>query len=214
MLAENTAVLPGAIAEQLRASVISQEIVPGASVTESAVALRFGIARATARIAIDRLVADGILRREAHHAARVPELTSADIIDLFEARSVLECAAMASLATAGTIPAEALRAHRALPASEDFALHDIAFHRSLVGGQPSTRLAHMHNLLMGEVELCIGQVQAAHLLTAAEVTAQHQRILDAITSGDADSAAQLTREHIAFARDALLTHIDPALEAE
>jgi DNA-binding GntR family transcriptional regulator len=64
----------------------------------------------------------------------------------------------------------------------------------------------MHELLMGEIELCIGQVQAAHLLTATEIGAQHQGILDAITAGDATTASRLTTEHITGSRDRLLAH--------
>lgn len=202
---ETTVVLPEQIADELRASILNQTDAPGSSLTESAVALRFGVARPTARLAIDKLVADGLLRREAHRAARVPELSRADIIDLFDNRAVIESAAMAALAKSGTIPAAALAAHRALAHTENFAHHDIAFHRSLVAGQPSPRLTRMHELLMGEIELCIGQVQAAHLLSSTEIARQHQGILDAITAGDPDAAAALTRDHITGARDRLLT---------
>ena len=208
MSLESNSVLPGAIAGQLRSSILSGQDAPGSSITEAAVALRFGVARPTARIAIERLVADGLLRREPHSAARVPELTRDDIVDLFDNRAVVESAAMAALAAAGTIPAEALAAHRALVADENFAEHDIAFHRSLVAGQPSPRLARLHSLLMGEIELCIGQVQAAQLISPTEVASQHQRILDAITSGDALEASLLTKAHIASSRDALLAHVD------
>lgn len=208
MSLEPTPVLPDAIADELRASILSQVDAPGATITESAIALRFGVARPTARLAINRLVADGLLRREPHRAARVPELTRDDIRDLFDNRALIEAAAMAALAAAGRIPAEALAAHRALSNSDDFARHDAAFHRALVGGQESPRLAQMHALLMGEIELCIGQVQAAHLLSTAEVAAQHQGILDAITSGDPVAASALTRSHIAGARDRLVAHID------
>jgi len=199
------AVLPESIADQLRASILAQTDAPGSTLTEAAVALRFGVARPTARIAIERLVADGLLRREAHRAARVPQLRRDDIVDLFNNRAIVEGAAIAALES---IPAEALAAHRSLVASTDFAQSDIQFHRALVAGQPSPRLARMHALLMGEIELCIGQVQAAQLLTATEIAAQHQGILDAITAGDRDAAAQLARDHIAHSRDALLNHVD------
>jgi len=56
------------------------------------------------------------------------------------------------------------------------------------------------------VELCIGQVQAAHLLSAADVAKQHQGILDALLAGHRDRAARLTREHVGVSRDALLAH--------
>ena len=61
----------------------------------------------------------------------------------------------------------------------------------------------LHDSLMGEVELCIGQVQAAHLLTAEEVGMQHQGILDAILAGDAALASRLSTDHIAGSRDRL-----------
>jgi len=208
MSLESSAVLPEAIADGLRASIIAQRDAPGTALTESSVALRFSVARPTARLAIDRLVADGILRREAHRAARVPELSRDDIAQLFDARAIIESAAMAALAASGTIPSPALAAHRALAASEAFAVHDIAFHRALVSGQSNSRLTRMHELIMGEVELCIGQVQAAQLLSATDVARQHQAILDAITSGNADAAADLTRIHIVGARDRLLNHVD------
>jgi DNA-binding GntR family transcriptional regulator len=66
----------------------------------------------------------------------------------------------------------------------------------------------MHALLMGEIELCIGQVQAHQLLTARMVAEQHQGILDAVATGDAPLAARLTREHIAGSRDRLLDFYD------
>lgn len=204
-------VRPAAIYESLRAGILDQSVAPGSTLTESAVALRFGVTRPTAKLAIERLVTQGLLRREAHQAARVPELTRDDIVDLYDTRAIIETAAVESLARGGDLPAEALAAHRSLLAhttDESFASDDIAFHRAMVGGAPSARLPRMHALLMGEIELCIGQVQAHHLITAAEVAAQHQGILDAVTAGDAERAATLTRDHITGSRDRLLAHYD------
>jgi DNA-binding GntR family transcriptional regulator len=207
-------VLPDAIYEELRDRILAQTDAPGTSLTESAVALRFGVARPTAKTAIERLVAEGLLHRESHAAARIPELSRDDIVDLFENRAIIEGAALSKLAAGGTIPAEALAAHRALQAGVDndepFAALDIAFHRALVTGQSSTRLIRMHSLLMGEIELCIGQVQANHLRTASEVSRQHQGILDAVTAGDSQLATRLTRAHIADSRERLLAHVDGA----
>ena len=202
--APNARLLPETIYEDLRSSIIAQDVAPGSAVTEATVAARFGVARQTAKVAIERLVAEGLLRRETHKAARVPQLTAAEIADLYESRAIVESAAVARLEG---IPAAALSAHRALiAAGADFAGHDIAFHRALVASQPNSRLAQMHSLIMGEIELCIGQVQAAHLLNAEDVAEQHQGILVAILAGDSDRAARLTSEHIAISRDRLLAH--------
>jgi DNA-binding GntR family transcriptional regulator len=205
-------VLPDAIYLELRSGIIAQVDAPGTTFTESAIALRFGVSRPTAKMAIERLVAEGLLRRESHSAARIPELSRDDILDLFDNRAIIEGAALARLAAGGTIPAEALAAHRALQAGastdEPYAALDVEFHRSLVTGQSSPRLVRMHSLLMGEIELCIGQVQANQLRTAQDVASQHQGILDAVTAGDSEAAERLTREHIEQTRDRLLDHVD------
>ena len=205
-------VLPDAIYEELRNGILARGEAPGATFTESAIALRFGVSRPTAKLAIERLVTEGLLRRESHSAARIPELSREDIVDLFENRAIVEGAALARLAASGTIPAEALAAHRSIQAGAGsdapYAILDIAFHRALVTGQSSSRLIRMHSLLMGEIELCIGQVQANRLRTAADVAAQHQGILDAVTAGDSDLAERLTREHIEQSRERLLAHVD------
>jgi DNA-binding GntR family transcriptional regulator len=209
-------VLPDVIYGDVRADILAQAITPGSTVTESAVALRFGVARPTAKMAIERLVTEGLLRREANQAARVPVLTRDDVVDLLDARAVVESAAVARLATEGTIPAAALGAHRALQAHSDgdpdVATLDIEFHRALVTGQDSIRLQRMHALLMGEIELCIGQVLSGRLRTASDVSAEHQRILDAVLAGDAALADELTRSHIAVTRARLLAQFDENAE--
>jgi DNA-binding FadR family transcriptional regulator len=85
---------------------------------------------------------------------------------------------------------------------------DIAFHRALVEAQRSPRLARLHAQLMGEIELCTGQVQAHPLLALDDVLAQHQGILDAVVTGDPERAGTLTRAHIDGARDRLLARYD------
>ena len=129
------AVLPDTIYDELRGGILSQVAAPGDTFTESALALRFGVSRPTAKLAIERLVAEGLLRRESHSAARIPELSREDIVDLFENRAIIEGAALSKLAAGGTIPAVALAAHRALQAGADIdapsAVLDIAFHRAL-----------------------------------------------------------------------------------
>jgi DNA-binding GntR family transcriptional regulator len=206
------AVLPGAIADELRADVVEVRLAPGETVTEAAVALRFGVARSTARIAIEKLVAEGMLRREVHHAARVSELSRDDILDLYATRAVVEGAAMRWLAEQGAVPAEALAAHRGIREAARhggaFAAQDIAFHRALVAGQRSPRLARVHDQLMGEIELGIGQVQAHGLMSATTIAEQHEYVLAAVVAGDGERAERLAREHVTAARDALLAHYD------
>ena len=208
--------VPAAVADALRADVIAVRIRPGDSVTEAAVATRFGVSRPTARIAIDQLVRAGLLRREANRGARVPTLSRADIVDLYDNRALVEGAALAALARAGAVPADAVRSNRALAEAPDdasFAADDIRFHRALVAAQESPRLTRMHDSLMGEIELCIGQVDANSLWRPAEIASQHSRILQAVVAGDAERASRLVREHIVTSRDRLLDHVDGSVDS-
>lgn len=198
------------ITESLRRDILSLAWTPGATVTESAVSLRYGVARPTAKHGIERLVAEGVLTREANRSARVPVLDRGDLVDLYDSRAVVERSALRRLAAIGSVPAAAVAANRSLAAAPDgpFAADDIAFHRALVGGQPSARLARMHAALMGEIELCIGQIDAHSLMSRAEIARQHDGILAAVVAGDPDLAERLVAEHIAAARDRLLAHWD------
>ena len=202
--------ITGSIVEALRSDILALVLQPGDSVTEAAVTARYGVARPTARQAIERLVAEGVLTREANKAARIPVLDRGDIVDLYDSRSVVERAALRRLAEIGSAPPAAVAANRALAATPTgpFAADDIAFHRALVGAQPNARLAAMHGALMGEIELCIGQIDAHSLMSRGEIAAQHSGILDAVVASDPDLAERLIAEHVAYARDRLLDHYD------
>jgi len=204
-------VRPDAVVASLRDAILTGVLAPGAAVTEGLVADSFRVARPTARIAIDRLVADGLLAREPHHAARVRRLDRADLADLFAARAAVESAAVELLAGTRAIPDAASAAHEkllALGADASYWAIDIAFHRALVQGSLSTRLPRLHDQLMGEIELAIAQVDAHRLRSTREVEAEHGRILDAVAAGDAALAEHLTRSHILASRDRLLAHYD------
>jgi DNA-binding GntR family transcriptional regulator len=209
-----TTSVPQAVYDALRESIVTSAESPGALLTETAIAVRYGVARPTAKAALERLVSEGLLSRRPHHAAQVTELSRDDIEDLYGNRALLEEAALGILASDGVVPIAALSVHRELleHARADnraaLARTDVEFHRALVLAQHSTRLAKMHGLLMGEIELCIGQVQSHQLIRPDEIAEQHQSILDAVAARDVDLAARLTREHIIYARDRLLQKYD------
>ncbi|WP_394770681.1 GntR family transcriptional regulator [Lacisediminihabitans sp.] len=209
-----TTSLPEAVYEALRESIVTGSAAPGSLLTETAIALQYGVARPTAKAALERLVSEGLLTRQAHHAARVPQLDRDDIVDLYANRALIEEAALHNLAMAGAVPPTALALQRQLEehvANDDraaLARTDIDFHRALVLAQQSPRLGRLHSLIMGEIELCIGQVQAHQLIRPSDVAQQHQGILDAVAVGDIALAGRLTREHIFNARDRLLRKFD------
>src|SRR5690606_24317789 len=135
MTSDAAPVRPDAVVASLRSAILTGVLAPGDAVTEALVADTFHVARPTARIAIDRLVAEGILAREPHHAARVRRLDRDDLADLFAARAAVESAAVELLAGTSAVPDAASAAHErlsALDADASYWAIDIAFHRALV----------------------------------------------------------------------------------
>lgn len=100
-----------AIVEDLKSQVLGQELAPDTPLTEVEVATRYDVARATAKAAIERLVADKVLVRKNHKTARVVSLGPADARDIYLARSYLEREALRQLAERRVVPEAARTAN-------------------------------------------------------------------------------------------------------
>ena len=191
---EHVSSLADTVYEALRERIVNTLEEPGTVLTENGVAQRFGVARPTAKAALERLVVRGLLRRKAHRAAQVPLLSRADIEDLYATRIIVEEAVVANLARKGYMPPRALDAHRFLieagvERNEEapFVQADLNFHQALVAGHGSSRLTRMHDLILGEVQLCMGQLQSHQLIRTYDINKQHQGIIDAIDSATTSS---------------------------
>lgn len=208
--------LSDAVQAALREWIVTGGAGAAGLVTEVGIAARFGVARPTARVAVERLLAEGLLVRDGRRGARVPVLSAADVCDLYDSRSLLEVDAHARLARTRTVPPTAvvattrLRAHAASGEAAGVAAADVEFHRRLVAAAGSRRLDRMHELLMGEAHLCMGQVQHRHLVAGTVIADEHDAILEAVCAGDAALVAERTARHLSTARDKLLA----ALAAE
>jgi DNA-binding GntR family transcriptional regulator len=197
----------------LRQRIINGELAPGEKVTEAKVVGEYGVARPTAKACLERLTAAGLLQRTAHRTAVVPELDQADILDLYFARDSIERSAVQRLAETSTVPPEARGAQERIERAvadgvfPDQVEADIAFHTSLVDAVGSKRLSRMHELIMGEVHLTMGQFQAHRTTDPRTVATEHEAILDAISAGDAPVAADHLSAHLRAARDRLVARL-------
>ncbi|MBT2485652.1 MULTISPECIES: GntR family transcriptional regulator [unclassified Microbacterium] len=198
-----------AVTAQLRARILSGEIRPETPLTEAAVARTFGVARPSAKAAIEQLVASGILVRTAHRSARVAGIDPATVRDVYRTRTRLESAALRELAGTRTVPQFAVDANAeilALPPGPDPATvdPDLRFHTALIDALESERTSRMYRSVLDEVRLCMAQVQGRRLLAAAAIAAQHAEILEAVASGEGERAARLLAEHLFAAEERLV----------
>lgn len=204
--------LVDALADELRERLFT-ELAPGAVVGESEVARRYEVARPTAKAAIERLVQEGLLRRDAHRSAKIPLLGADDVADLYFARTCVESAAMRRLAVTAVAPPAAADAIQQLaqaakgPTTSSLVEPDIRFHRALVDALGSVRLSRVHAGIMSEMRLCMTQVQAHHLLDPAIIVAEHEAILAAVAAGSQDRAAAELEAHLSRACGVLVDDV-------
>ncbi|MFD8767825.1 GntR family transcriptional regulator [Microbacterium oxydans] len=202
-----------AVTAQLRGRILSGAIRSGSPITEAAVSQIFGVARPSAKAAIEQLVASGLLVRTAHRSARVVDIDSVTVRDVYRTRTRLESAALRELAGSKNVPAAALAANAeimAMPGGPDPATvaPDLRFHTALIDALDSERTGRMYRSVLDEVRLCMAQVQGRRLLDAADIAAQHADILDAVASGDGERAAALLEAHLSSAEDRLVEALD------
>ncbi len=97
------------VAELLREQIIQGSLMPGERIVETKWALRFGVAQASIREAINILAQDGFISKTSGRSARVILLSEQDVAHLYAMRGVIEGLA-ARLATEGGSNLECLQA--------------------------------------------------------------------------------------------------------
>ncbi|MEN0024777.1 MAG: GntR family transcriptional regulator [Microbacterium sp.] len=198
-----------AVTRRLRDQILRGEIGADLALTEAKVSASFGVARPSAKAAIEQLVASGLLVRTAHRSARVVAIDPEMVRDVYRTRMRLESAALRELARERAVPDAARAANAdllAMPAAADTATvdPDLRFHTALIDAVGSDRTSRMYRSVLDEVRLCMTQVQGRRLLEAAAIAQQHAAILDAVDAGDADRAATLLADHLGAAEERLV----------
>jgi DNA-binding GntR family transcriptional regulator len=202
--------LVDALAEQLRAQIVSGDFEAGDRITEQSVAERYDVARPTAKAAIERVVQWGVLRREANKTAHVPEFSTAEIEDIYHGRLFLEHGVVKLLAVKKASPDAAHSAladmKRAIDNGElsQAVDADVRFHTALVTAVGSTRLLRAYQSLMGEAQLCMARERRASIFRPYPNYEDHVAILDAVTKGDTKTAQKLITAHFVDAVNRIL----------
>jgi DNA-binding GntR family transcriptional regulator len=194
---------PERIATQLRSGIVSGRLPPGQALREVEVARQLGVSRGPVREAFQRLIQEGLLEAHPARGVFVPQLTTADIADLYLARGAVETTAARLLASSGTAEAlgdlaAALADLEAAPAEDwnELVNLDLHLHEVLVRGTGSMRLARIFDTLAAETRLCMVALESFYP-ERAELVTEHAEIVQAIQRRDAAAAASLLDRHMA-----------------
>jgi DNA-binding GntR family transcriptional regulator len=202
-----------AIASDIRGNLFSGQLRSDTQLTEAEVAATYGVARPTAKAAIEKLVAEGLLLRGTHKTARVPAMGLDEVRDLYFSRLCIESEVVRRLAIAGTVPDIAAKANNEVVGLDSGSGMEVAepvmrFHLGLVEALGSPRLSRLFGTLMGEMRLCMAQMSYRRLLHAPAIAEEHELILEEIASGNPEGAVAALADHLQRAENRLV----PALE--
>ncbi len=196
------------VAAVLRKAIFTGELSLGQELTQEDIAKQLGISRMPVREAFQILQRDGLLVLK-NRRAFVQGLTDEDIVDHYEIRGMLEGEA-AARATAHTdahpdIVIAQKNVERAASARDvsGYSLANEALHRAIWAASGSSRLENLLNQLWNGLpphlpELLPEQIDRSIV--------EHETLVAAICSGNADAARSAMASHIRRSLEDLLTH--------
>jgi len=198
-------------------AVLDQRLAPGTRLTEGSLTELFGVSRTIVRMALLRLAHDHIVQLKPNHGASVACPTPAETRAVFEARRMVECAALPA-AIARALPKQ-LDNLRALVGQEDAAFHagevkswirlSGEFHRRLVALARNPVILHYTNELVTQSLLMTAlYMPRGQTVCAAD---EHIALIDAVEARDDRRAVRLMQAHLdaCAARLALDQHALP-----
>lgn len=150
-----------AATNELRESLFAGTFKSGQEIKDTRIAEEYGIARPTARIAVQQLINEGMLVREPGYSARVRTFDPDQVRDLFRVRKLIELDAVREAKTAGA-PLDAVKdaLGRFADVGEEHvwpktARADADFHRAVVDIGGSPRLSAYFAGIFNEIRLLL-----------------------------------------------------------
>ena len=189
--------------EQIRRRILDNVWPPGHRALEQEVALALGMSRTPVREAMLRLAGDGLVEVVPRHGMRVLPVSPADMREIYEILTALECMAAELLARRKPGDAElaplvaATEAMDKALAADDldaWAAADERFHARLIDLAGNRRLR-------ATVLNTWDRAHRARMVTLrlrpkpVDSTREHMQMVERLLAGDAEGAAAVTRAH-------------------
>lgn len=199
----------------IRTGIRMGRILPGTRLHEAELALQLGTSKTPVREALGRLVSDGLaaITPGGKSAVYVTRLSHKEIIDLYDAREIIE-PPLARLAAERATP-EGLSALKAMLQSFEEALGlddvyslmelDSQYHALIAGIADNRALAQARERLDNSIAIArVTSVQNGHYKTSALALREHTGMYAAMVERDGPTAARRMAEHIRRRRDDLI----------
>ncbi|WP_421862819.1 GntR family transcriptional regulator [Motiliproteus sp.] len=219
-----TRTLADRVCGEIVTAIIKGDIPPGHKISEPELARTYGISRGPLREAIRRLEGLRLVVRIPHVGARVVELSSRELIEIYHVREAME--GMACRLAAEHMTDQEIDSLRALLDEHEQSLEqtegrsyfqkegDLDFHYRIVQGSKNNKLIE---LLGGELYHLVRMYRYQFSLSSSRpvrALAEHRHIVDAISHRDGELAEMLMRRHISAARKNVEQKLKAKLESD
>jgi DNA-binding GntR family transcriptional regulator len=193
------------VEECLRGMIVSGQMKPGERIVETRVARQLGISQPAVREALKTLEAEGLVARQVNRGCSVITLSAASIDQIFALRVELEVLAVKLVMDRGAAKKDGLgvlfdnlakmKAAARQGDAAQYYRHDLEFHRAWwhLAGNPYLERA-LSQTIVPLFAFVMIEVSSRADFDLVKDAKQHERILQAIASGDKRHAVSVTRD--------------------
>jgi DNA-binding GntR family transcriptional regulator len=197
--------LADAVHTRLRDEILNGELVDGQELNQVQIAQRFEVSRVPVREALQRLMAEGLVNGDPYRRVVVATVGASELGEMLAIREELEVFGLTRL-LAGQSDVElqqARKLNKAFKTANDERRIDLdqQIHASFLGATPVA--AKLVADIRQRSQKYLGHVRGGHARRTAAYE-EHERILVAAEAGDAATALELLRFHIAATRRLLI----------
>jgi DNA-binding GntR family transcriptional regulator len=190
------------------------ELVAGQRVREVQVAQQMGISRPTLREAIYQLIHEGLLEQEPYHGVVVASIDAKFVTDMARVRVALETLASKAIATgpdgsAKETVKQAWEAYQAAHRTQDpKRLHEahLGLHRSIWFASGNALLKRIWSTMEAQISTALSVDEEARA-DPERALHLHERLIDAIFSGDPGGIEAEVERHTGASADELIKMI-------
>jgi len=210
-----TTTLADRVFEILCAAIVEGDIPPGSKISEPELAGRLQVSRASLREAIGRLEGCNLVTRRPNVGARVVELDSGRLLEIYHVREALEgmAARLAAQHMSGTeidtlkalLAGHLQQVEQEADAGQQHFQHvgDLDFHLLIVQGSHNSRLINLFNNHLYQLLRMYRHQFGLNSQRTRPALAEHHYIVDVIAAGDAEMAELMMRRHVRASRENL-----------
>lgn len=196
----DTVTVADAVRSQLERSLLAGDYPAGAEVKDTHIAQQLGVARPTARVAVQALIADGLLVRENGRSARVRQFSAGDVADIFRVRRLIEFEAVRTVCQGTDTTAIHASLNRFSDVKNDSdwetaAEADMGFHSAVVEAASSPRLSKLFQSISSEIRLLMALLRARYSYIST-LQDEHATLLKALNQRNTSEALRLWAAHL------------------